>query len=165
MDNINDIIKENTLNTFKGKVDNDKLEKFIQSMPDYGFKDGLLIPSNDSQLLSAKASIKMFLFYGEISCFEVEGYRSTFSQKIWGLGAGGFDAVAGGIYNAYEGNNWPYFFRQAAYAHAQGAAGTVGVIQITWFDNNKTPIGQYNGAAVGAGAFEVGCDGHWNVND
>lgn len=165
MENLSDVFKANTLSTFKGKVDDNKLNKFIESMPDYKFKNGVFIPSNDSALIQAKASAKMFLIYGEMDCFDLEGYKSTFKQRIWGLGAGGFDAVIGGIYNVYEGNNWPYFFRQAAYAHAQAIAGTIGTLQITWFDNSGVPIGQFNSAVVGAGAFEIGCDGHWNVRD
>lgn len=165
MENVNEIIKANTLKSFEGKVDSDSLDKLIQAMPDYKFEDGVYIPSNDPGLISAKASLKMFLIYGEIDCYDLDGYKSTFGQKIWGLGAGSFDSVIGGIYNVYENSNWPYFFRRAAGAYVQGFAGTIGTVQITWFDENKVPIGQFNSAAVGAGVFGAGCDGHWNVRD
>lgn len=164
MKNVNDLLKENTLKTFKGKVDNDSLDKLIQSMPDYEFKDGIFIASNDPRLINAKASLKM-VFYGELNCFDLEGYKSTFCQKVWGPGVGSVDSVIGGMYNVYEDSNWPYFFRQADKVHVQGIAGTVGTVQISWFDKNNTPIGQFNSAAVGAGVFEAGGDGRWNVRD
>ena len=65
------------------------------------------------------------------------------------------------MYNTYEVDNWDAFFRNTASLWAQGASYLGGTFQITWFDSDVIPIGQFNGVMAGIGTFEVGNNGHW----
>lgn len=164
MKNLTDLLKANTVETFKDKVENGQLDKLIEAMPDYQFQAGVLVSSDNPRLIEAKGSSEMYAAYGNLKCFGLEGFGSSFNQKIWGHGIGAFNC-AGGIYNACEGNNWKSFFRKARYVHARAVASTGGIVQITWFDENQCPIGQFNSLAEDAGVFEVRCDGRWKVCD
>jgi hypothetical protein len=63
------------------------------------------------------------------------------------------------MYTAYD--SWDAFFRNVTSAHAQGIAEAGGILQINWFIENGTPVGQFNGAAGGIGVVECGGSGKW----
>lgn len=101
----------------------------------------------------------MIGIYGRVTC-ELTNKPYKFSESAWGLGGAGFSSL-GTIFNVYEPSNWDAFFRNTRSYHAQGFAGAAGIFQITWFDGDNDPIGQFNSVAVGAGVFQVGGKGRW----
>lgn len=103
----------------------------------------------------------MLAFYGRVTC-EMTSLPYTFSATAWGIGGAGFTSL-GTIYNVFGNSeqSWERFFKETRKYHAQGIAKAGGVYQITWFDRNDYPIGQFNSVAVGVGVFQVGGTGKW----
>ena len=63
------------------------------------------------------------------------------------------------MYTAYD--NWDAFFKNVTSYHVQGYSEGGGILQVNWFISNGTPVGQFNGAMVGAGGLEAGGPGKW----
>ena len=133
----------------KGRVPDDKLKEFVAQAT----ASGALAP------IGAKASVIFGLVYGNVTCNPTEDpYKVwSFDESIWGLGATGGSSI-GFLYTAY--NAWDPFFKRTTGFHVQGVADGGGILQINFLEG-ATPIGQFNGAMVGAGGLEGGANGRW----
>ena len=139
--------KTATLKALKGKVKEDKVKGFLDSIG----KAEVPAP------IGATASLTFVLFYGVVKC-EPNEKPYIFEHDVWGVG-GAAVSSDGFMYTAYQ--NWDAFFRQTTAFHVQGIAEGGGILQITWFNKDGLPIGQYNGIAKGIGVFEAGGAGTW----
>ncbi len=87
-----------------------------------------------------------------------DGQPWKYDHTTWG-GPAYFGTSAGFMYTAY--NSWDAFFQNASKFHVQGIAEGAGILQVNWFLDNGTPVGQFNGAAGGIGLVEGGGSGNW----
>jgi len=118
------------------------------------------LQASGAKVLKARASILFIAFYGELSVnVQTSPYTKwKFEVDSWGLGAQGGDSL-GMMYTAYD--NWDAFFKNVTSYHIQGASTGGGFLQVNWFIKNGTPVGQFNGAQLGAGVIEAGGPGKW----
>jgi hypothetical protein len=123
-----------------------------------GFSDALAASS--ASMLQARADIVFVVFYGNLTVkVQTAPYtKKYFDVDSWGLGAAGGTAF-GGMYTGYD--NWDSFFKNVTSYHVQGFADGGGLLQVTWFISNGTPVGQFNGGMVGAAGIEAGGSGKW----
>lgn len=147
--------REMTIKTYKDKVPQDVLDKILALVPEYYEREQrkLLGAPNTG----AKLNVTAAFVYGTIEC-EINSQRKRFKGTHWGIGLAGF-AATGNIYTAY--GDWNSFFNNAKAYHVQSAGVAGGFVQVTWFNNDALPVGQFNGVAGGAGAMEVGGSGFW----
>lgn len=154
-----EVCRKQTIDTFQGKVDQKGLDELLAKMPQ---GEDQLSAANDVDntpgAIEAEASIVSAVFWSKVKC-EPKAMPWQFSESAWGPGIGGGSCI-GFMYTAYD--SWDAFFENTTAYHAQGIASAGGVFQINWFNSAGTPIGQFNGAMGGAGAFEVGGSGSWS---
>lgn len=147
--------KEITLEKCKGKIADEKLDMLFNNMPD---------PRKDSvDNKDASASIVSAVLWSRVNC-SIKGMPWEFHAAAWGPGIGG-GSSEGTIYYSSACNSWEDFFEKSTRYWAQGIADIGGFFMITWFDKNSTPTGQFVGALAGAGGFEIGGSGRWEVID
>jgi hypothetical protein len=89
---------------------------------------------------------------------EPDGQPWVWDSTVWGAGAYIGSAV-GFMYTAYD--SWDAFFQNCTAVHVQGIDVGGGILQVNWFNSSGVPVGQFNGAAAGAGAIEGGGSGKW----
>jgi hypothetical protein len=152
--------RELTLTSYKGKIPDEGLSSLLEHMPTVS---SAVTKSAANSLgspgsVSAKVNVAVAFVYGTVDC-TIDSLRKNFHAEFWGLGLAGF-ASTGIMYTAYD--SWEAFFANSHGYHAQGGGAAAGVVQVTWFNGNGTPVGQYNGVAGGVGAFEVGGKGSWS---
>lgn len=142
-----------TLSAYEGKVDQKSLTQLLDKME--------MLAAGPGRGIEASASIVSAVIWSTITC-EPKSLPWKFDEQAWGLGIGG-GSCSGIMYHAYsdESSGWDYFFRDAVAYHAQGIASMGGIFQITWFRGDGAPIGQFDGAMAGAGAFEMGNSCKW----
>jgi hypothetical protein len=100
------------------------------------------------------------LFVGYIICETQSPDLHYKGQEVaWGLG-GAVSASGGVLYTTYD--RWEGLWDNTVAYHAQGIAEGGGFLQITWFNSQALPTGQFNAVAGGISAFEVGGSWHWN---
>ena len=143
-----DQITQDSLKSLRG-IDAAEAENFSKKLQASG-----------APVLSAKASIIFVAFYGKLTVDSLPSPydKWKFEVDTWGLGATGGTAI-GMMYTAYD--NWDAFFKNVTSYHVQGYSEGGGILQVNWFISNGTPVGQFNGAMVGAGGLEAGGPGKW----
>lgn len=141
-----DIVLEATLRALKGRVEEGDVRRFLKEAA----RAGAPAP------IGATASLKIAV-WGKLEC-NPEGQPWKYDITVWGAPAYIGEAV-GFMYTAYD--SWDAFFRNVTAAHVQGIAFEGGILQINWFIENGTPVGQFNGAAGGIGVVEAGGSGKW----
>lgn len=148
-----EVCRSATLSAYEGKVDQKSLAQLMKNME--------MLAENPGRGIEASANMVSAVIWSKITC-EPKGLPWIFDEQAWGLGVGG-GSCAGIMYHAYEdqASGWDYFFEDATAYHAQGIASVGGIFQITWFRSDGAPIGQFNGAMAGAGAFEMGNSCKW----
>ncbi|AHH95250.1 hypothetical protein GCM10010174_57620 [Kutzneria viridogrisea] len=107
--------------------------------------------------IGATASVKIAI-WGKVRC-EPDGQPWVYDTTIWG-GPAYFGDAIGLMYTAYD--SWNAFFQNVTSVHVQGVASGGGILQINWFNQSGTPVGQFNGAAAGVGALQAGGSGKWS---
>jgi len=147
--------KDATKKALAGKVKDEDVKEFLNHMPSETEKAlravGLPAPAE------AIGETYTVLIYGYVKCTPTH-LDHYFEANHWGLGLAGVKGY-GFLYTAYD--SWDSLFRETTGYHAQGIAEAGGILQINWFNGSGVPVGQFNAAAVGIGAFEVGGKGHW----
>lgn len=141
-----DIVVGATLNALKGRVDEGAVRRFLKEAA------GPAAPAP----IGATASLKIAV-WGKLGC-DPDGQPWKYDITVWGGPAYIGDAV-GFMYTAYD--SWDAFFRNVTSAHVQAIDVGGGILQINWFIENGTPVGQFNGAAGGVGVVEGGGSGKW----
>ena len=150
--NILQICRNGTLESLKGKIDEEALNGLLSYMPSDA--------ANDSRATAADASLVSAVIWSTVSCTP-KNLPWKFEESAWGPGIGG-GSCTGFLYHAYkDANDWDSFFHDAVAYHAQGIAATGGIFQINWFNSKGVPIGQFNGAMAGGGVFEIGNSCKW----
>lgn len=139
-------LQEATITGMKGRIDAAEVEKFLNGAV------GAKAPAP----IGATASLNICV-WGELSCTPAD-QPWIFDRYVWG-GPAYFGAATGFLYTAYD--TWDQFFQNAASVWAQGVATGGGVLQITWFNGDGTPCGQFNGVSGAAGLVECGNKGTW----
>ncbi|WP_298511954.1 hypothetical protein [uncultured Kordia sp.] len=154
--------KEATIEAFKDKVEDVKLYNLLQNIENSVKRPVDSDSLDDSRFIEATGGIIMLAIYGRVTC-DVSNMPYSFAANAWGVGGAGFTSL-GTMYNVYGDSNWERFFKEVRSYHAQGIAKAGGIYQITWFDRNNDPIGQFNSVAIGVGVFQVGGKGKWKKN-
>ena len=150
---IAEICRKATIDAFRGKIDKIETDNFLNAMYSDSLRD---TPS----AIEADASLVSAVLWSKVTC-EPKNQPWVFKESAWGPGIGGGSCV-GFMYTAYtDPNGWDNFFKNVTAYHAQGLAATGGIFQINWFNSSGTPVGQFNGALAGAGAFEIGGSCKW----
>jgi hypothetical protein len=135
-----------TLTALKGRVDEHEVRRFVKEAA----RAAAPAP------IGATANVKIAV-WGKVLC-EPDGQPWIYDNTIWG-GPAYFGDSVGFMYTAYD--NWDAFYANVTSCHVQGFDVGGGILQINWFIANGTPVGQYNGAAAGAGLVEGGGAGKW----
>jgi hypothetical protein len=139
-------MKKGTLKAFDGRIESDTLKPLLATI-----EKGLTASSQ-----RATGSIKIIGIWGVVKC-ETSGDEHVFEGECWGVGLGAFEAL--GV--LYYVTSWDDLWKNTKRFHAQGAAVEGGIFQITFLDDNSSPIGQFTAAAAGIGAYECGGKGEW----
>ncbi len=106
--------------------------------------------------IGATADVKLAV-WGKLHV-EPDGQPWVYDITIWG-GPAYFGSSVGFMYTAYE--TWDAFFQNVTGAHVQGVDVGGGFVQVNWFNQDTIPVGQFNGAAAGAGLVQAGGKGQW----
>jgi hypothetical protein len=106
--------------------------------------------------IGATVDLKLAV-WGKIDC-EPDGQPWKYDNTVWG-GPFYIGAAVGFMYTAYD--SWDPFWQNVTSCHVQGIDVGGGILQVNWFISNGTPVGQFNGAAAGAGLVEGGGSGGW----
>lgn len=149
--------KQATLTALKGKVDEHELNKFVENVSDEQLLKSATRAVGVPGPVEAKGETYTVLVYGYVKCTPTH-LDHVFEANHWGLGLAGLTSY-GTMYTAYE--SYDALFRNTTGYHAQGVAEAGGIFQITWFNKDAVPVGQFNSVAGGIGAFEVGGKGKW----
>ena len=136
-----------TREAFKGKVSDQEIENFLESIR------GDKVP----EPITASGSLYFIGIYGVITCTP-QNKPYYFEKSAWGIGAAATKAE-GLLFTAY--NTWDGLWHNTTGYHAQGIAEGGGILQITFFNKKSIPIGQFNSVAAGFGIFEAGGSGKW----
>lgn len=147
--------KAASVKALTGKVNDDDINNFLNYLTvDNVEGDNIVgIPRPKE----AKSELYTVGVYGYVKCTPTH-LPYHFEANHWGLGLAVM-ACYGTMYTAYA--NWEDLFNETRGYHAQGIADAGGILQITWFNGDHKPIGQFNSVAGGIGIFEVGGKGRW----
>lgn len=145
-----DIVQEATLKALQGRIKEDEVRRFLNEVVSDSVPDPI----------GATASVNIAI-WGKLVC-EPDGQPWKYDITVWG-GPAYFGGSAKFMYTAY--NLWDVFFRNVTSAHVQGIASGGGILQVNWFNESGTPVGQFNGAAGGIGRLEAGGSGKWQRSD
>jgi hypothetical protein len=141
-----DAIQQATLKALSGRVDEAEVQKFLREVT------SATAPAPIGATVDVKIAV-----WGKLHC-EPDGQPWTYDITIWG-GPAYIGGAVGFMYTAY--NSWDAFFRNVTSAHVQGIDVGGGILQVNWFIENGTPVGQFNGVAGGVGLVEGGGSGKW----
>ncbi|HYN95019.1 MAG TPA: hypothetical protein VES42_14315 [Pilimelia sp.] len=139
-------VQQATMEALKDRIEPAEVQKFLDQIVSAG------VPSPLGATASANIAV-----WGKVEC-DPDGQPWTYDATIWG-GPAYFGTSVGFMYTAYE--SWDDFFRSVTGVHVQGIASGGGILQINWFNESGTPVGQFNGAAGAIGALEAGGSGGW----
>ncbi|MFB9909697.1 hypothetical protein [Allokutzneria oryzae] len=136
-----------TIHSLGRRLDASEIQKFLEDLVSSS------VPAPTGATASAKIAI-----WGKVTC-EPDGQPWQYDTTIWG-GPAYFGSSVGFLYTAYR--SWDEFFRNVTSVHVQGIISGGGILQINWFNQGGTPVGQFNGAAGGIGVLEAGGSGRWS---
>ncbi len=145
--------KDATIKALTGKVKDEDLKQFLKHMPSKEAVRAVGVPSP----AEAIGETYTVVLYGYVKCTPTH-LNYYFEANHWGIGLAGVKGY-GFMYTAYD--SWDGLFSETKGYHAQGIASAGGILQINWFNGSGVPVGQFNAAAAGIGAFEVGGEGRW----
>ncbi|WP_116131312.1 hypothetical protein [Tropicimonas sp. IMCC34043] len=116
------------------------------------------LEASSAPVLQATANIIHVVIYGDLTVrVQTDPYKHfEYHVSSWGLGTAGGTAL-GFMYTAY--NSWEAFFANVTSYHVQGIAEGRGILQVTWFTPNGSPVGQFNGAMPRDAGIECGIEG------
>lgn len=141
-----DIVLGATVKALKGRVEEAEVQRFLKQAAS----------NAAAPVLGATTDLKIAV-WGKLTC-DPDGQPWKYDITVWG-GPAYIGGAVGFMYTAYE--SWDAFFRNVTSAHVQAIDVGGGILQINWFIENGTPVGQFNGAAGGIGLVEGGGSGKW----
>ena len=142
------LVQEATLKALEGRIDVPQIQKYVEELT-------LTEPAP----IDATATVALAV-YGNLKVFP-ENQPWKYDITIWGGPAYFATSIIGGMYTTFS--TWDAFFQQVTFAHVQGAVigGAAGFLQVNWFIDDGTPVGQFNSWAGGIGLMEAAGSGKW----
>lgn len=141
-----DAIHQATLKALSGRVEEAEVQRFLKQV------SSTTVPAPIGATVDLKIAI-----WGKLNC-DPDGQPWKYDITVWG-GPAYIGGAVGFMYTAYE--HWDAFFRNVTSAHVQGVDVGGGILQVNWFIENGTPVGQFNGVAGGVGLVQGGGSGKW----
>jgi hypothetical protein len=140
------LVREATHRAMKARLEADEVQKFLDQA----------VSATAPAPIGATATVNIAI-WGKVQC-DPDGQPWKYDTTIWG-GPAYFGSSIGFMYTAYD--TWDAFFRNTSSVHVQGVTSGGGILQINWFNQSGTPVGQFNGVAGGIGLLEAGGSGGW----